>query len=176
MERAEKETLVEHLKESLSSAQSFVLTEFRGLTVEEATALRQSLRKQGVIFRVIKNTLAKRAIQGTDMAVVSDFLTGPTAWAFSKEDAVITAKALLDFLKERPTEHLTIKAGYLGGRSLKKSDVEALAKLPGKDEMRATLLGVFSAPGARLVRTLAARPAEFLSVLKARAQKLEEVA
>lgn len=178
MERAEKEALVDDLKRSFGAAQSVVLTEFRGLTVEEATALRQSLRKQGVTFRVVKNTLAKRAIEGTGMDVVSTFLTGPTAWAFSDQDAVVTAKALVDFLKDRPVtgERLKIKAGYLSGRSLKPGDVEALAKLPGKDELRAQLLGLFKAPGSKLVRVLAARPSEFLSVLKARAEKLGEEA
>lgn len=174
MNRAEKTAVVESFRDSLSRAQSVVLTEFRGLTAPEATELRQMLREAGVTLRVIKNTLAKRAIAGTDMAVVSDSLVGPTAWAYSMEDAVAPAKALVKMLKAEIKEHLSVKGGYLDGKALDAAAVEALAKLPGREELRAKLMGVFLAAGTQFVRVLAARPVEFLNLLRARANELEK--
>jgi large subunit ribosomal protein L10 len=177
MERAQKTTVVDDFKEAVSGAQSVILTEFKGLTVAEASNLRQSCRQQGVRFQVIKNTLAKRAIAGTDMEVLNDQLVGPTAWAFSLEDPVVPAKVLLDFLKEAgDLKHLVIKGGYLGGKALKAGDIEALSKLPGKDQLRSKLLSVLLAPGTQMVRVLAARPVELLNVLKARAAELDKSA
>jgi large subunit ribosomal protein L10 len=177
MERAEKATLVDDFKEALQGAQSVILTEFHGLTVAEASRLRQSCKQQGVHFQVIKNTLARRAIVGTEMEAINDQLVGPTAWAFSQEDPVTPAKVLLQFLKEMgDVKHLSIKGGYLDGRALQAGDVESLSKLPGKDELRSKLLSVFLAPGTQLVRVLVARPVEFLNVLKARAAELEKSA
>jgi large subunit ribosomal protein L10 len=176
MYRAEKAALIEAFKDTMSRAESVVLTEFNGLTVAEATSLRRSLSERGVHFMVIKNTLAKRAIDGTDMSVLSDRLTGPTAWAWSEDDPVAPAKVLSDLLKGDLEKHLTIKLGYLDGRALDEAEVIALSKLPGRDELRAQLLSVFLASGTQLVRVLAARPVEFLRVLKARSADLEEAA
>jgi large subunit ribosomal protein L10 len=175
MERAEKESLVDSFADNLKGAQSVVLTEFRGLTVGEATNLRRSLRQHGIVFRVFKNTLAKRAIAGTPMEVLGPQLEGPVAWAFSETDPILPAKQLLDFLKDPvAAEHLKIKGGYLGGKLLSAQDVEALSKMPGRNELRAKLLSVFNASAVQLVRVLAAGPSQFLNVLKAREQELSK--
>lgn len=176
MDRTEKAALIESFKDTMAKAESVILTEFNGLTVAEATSLRRSLSEGGVQFRVIKNTLAKRAIADTDMTVLADQLTGPTAWAWSDDDPVAPAKVLAGLLKGDLSKHLTIKAGYLDGRALDEAEIKALSKLPGRDELRSKLLSVFLASGTQLVRVLAARPVEFLQVLKARANELEEAA
>jgi large subunit ribosomal protein L10 len=178
MERAQKETVIADFQSDISKAQAVVLTEFRGLTVEQDTQLRANLRKAGVDYRVIKNTFAKRAIAGTRMEVLSQSLTGPTAWAYSATDPVGAAKVLLQFFKDQPTvaEHLVIKGGYLDGKRLSKDDVEALSKMPGRDELRSKFLGLLMATATQFVRVLGARQGEFLNLLKARQQQLEKAA
>lgn len=173
MDRATKVAVVDEFKSALSDAQSVVLAEFRGLNVPEAVELRSKLREAGVTLRVIKNTLARRAIAGTELEAVSEALVGPTAWAFSSEDPVSPAKVLVDFLAGPAAEHIAIKMGYLGGKSLTPHEVSALAKLPGKDELRSKLLSVFLGTATQFVRVLSARPVEFLNVLTARKQQLE---
>lgn len=172
MERSQKTALVDAFKQSIDGAEAVVLAEFRGLTVGEADELRSKLREQGVQYRVIKNTLAKRAIAGTDLEVLNDGLTGPTAWAYA-DDPVAPAKALLDALDGPIAEHLKIKIGYLAGKALTPQEVEALAKLPSKDELRSMLLSVFNATSTKFVRVLSARPQEFLRLLNARKDEIE---
>ena len=174
MERSQKEVVVDAFRQSVSEAQAVVLTEFHGLTVAEADDLRSKLRENGVEFKVIKNTLAKRAIAGTDLEVLSDSLTGPTAWAFSATDPTGPAKVLIDFLKGPVANHLQIKLGYLSGKELSAQEVKSLAALPSKDELRAQLLSLFTANATKFVRVLAARPSEFLSLLVARQNELEK--
>lgn len=174
MDRATKEAVVESFRETIREARSVVLTEFHGFTVDESVALRAKLRERGVTYRVIKNTLARRAVADTPMEVIGEHLRGPTAWAFSVEDPVAPAKGLVDYLSEAAVkDNLRIKAGYLQGKILDLAAVQALAKLPGRDELRAKLLSVFLARPTELVRVLAARPIEFLNVLKARSDSLD---
>lgn len=174
MNRTEKEAAVDAFKTSLEHAQSVILTEFRGLTVIEATKLRAQLRDAGVTLRVFKNTLAKRAIEGTELAILSDSLVGPTAWAFSNEDPVAPAKALCEFIKDKVSaQHLKLTAGYLDGKALTTNEISALAKMPGRDELRSKLLSIFLGQGTAFVRVLSARSVEFLNVLKARQADLE---
>lgn len=173
MERSQKVAVVDSFKSTISKAQSVVLTEFSGLTVVEAAELRAQLREAGVGFRVIKNTLAKRAIEGTDLEVLTDSLTGPTAWAYSDEDPVSPAKILTDFLKGVVADHMTIKRGFLGGKALSPEQVTALAKMPSKDELRSKLLSVFNGTATQFVRVLSARPTEFLTLLTARKEDIE---
>lgn len=175
MDRTSKENAVEAFRDSVKDAQAVVLTEFRGLSAGQSVDLRAKVRAVGGQFQVIKNTLAKRAIAGTEMTVINDYLTGPTAWAYSDTDPVAVAKVLTEFVKDA-NEKLVIKAGYLGGRAMTAADVVALSTLPGKDELRAKLLSVFNAMGTKFVRTLAARPVEFLNVLNARKAELEKAA
>jgi len=174
MNRTEKAAAVDAFKTSLEHAQSVILAEFRGLTVVEATNLRSQLREAGVTLRVFKNTLAKRAIEGTDLAILSDSLVGPTAWAYSEEDPVAPAKMLCEFIKDKTSaEHLTLRAGFLDGRALSASEITALAKMPSRDELRSKLLSIFLGQGTAFVRLLSARSVEFLNVLKARQADLE---
>jgi large subunit ribosomal protein L10 len=174
MERSQKETLVASFRESITAANAIVLAGFSGLTVAEAADLRSKFRDAGVHFRVIKNTLAKRAIEETDCAVLSDALQGPTAWAYSEEDPVAPAKLLVDFIKDSgDEEHIQIKLGYLSGKTLSAEEVTSLAKLPGKDELRSRLLSLFNANATQFVRVLAAGPGEFLNLLTARKQSLD---
>ena len=172
MEKSQKVALIEGFGKEVKDAQAVVLTEFRGLKVPEAVDLRKKLGAQGIHFRVIKNTLARRAIEGTPLSTLSDALEGPVAWAYSATDPVAPARALLGLLKDELAEHLKVKAGWLAGRKLAPAEVEALSKLPGKDELRATLLSLFMAAPTRRVGVLSARQSEFLRLLRARAESL----
>ncbi|MBN1946149.1 MAG: 50S ribosomal protein L10 [Bradymonadales bacterium] len=174
MQRTEKEAQVEAFREDVSQAEAVVLAEFHGLTVPEATELRQRLRRSQVAYKVFKNTLAKRAIAGTEMEAIADSLVGPTAWIYSSVDPILPAKLVSDYLAETSTDHLRVKRGYLQGKALSPQEVIALAKLPGQRELRAQLLGLLTAVPAKLLRVLQARPVEFLRVLEARRQELEE--
>ena len=111
MEKSQKVALIEGFGKEVKDAQAVVLTEFRGLKVPEAVDLRKKLGAQGIHFRVIKNTLARRAIEGTPLSTLSDALEGPVAWAYSATDPVAPARALLGLLKDELAEHLKVKAG-----------------------------------------------------------------
>jgi large subunit ribosomal protein L10 len=132
-------------------------------------ALRRQCREAGVNYRVIKNTLAKLAIAGTDYEVLSDAFEGPVGIAYS-EDALAPAKVLANFIKE--CKHLTLRLGYLDGNVLSDTDITRLSKLPGKDELRAQLLSVFNATASKFVGVLSALPRDFLGVLTARKDAL----
>jgi len=146
-----------------------VLTDYRGMTVQDMFALRRQCREAGVTYRVIKNTLAKLAIAGTDYEVLSDAFEGPVGIAYS-EDALAPAKVLANFIKE--CEHLTLRLGYLDGNVMSDTDITRLSKLPGKDELRAQLLSVFNATASKFVGVLSALPRDFLGVLTARKDAL----
>lgn len=130
-----------------------VAAEYRGLTVEEMTALRAEARNAGVYMRVVKNTLARRAVEGTEFECMKDTLKGPILLAFAKDDPGAAARIIKDFAKE----HDALKAVSLstGGQLLPASELGALADLPTLDQARAMLLGVLQAPAGKLVRTLA---------------------
>jgi len=144
-----------------------VAAEYRGLTVSEMTALRAEARNAGVYMRVVKNTLARRAIQGTEFECMQDTLKGPLLLAFSKEDPGAAARIIKDFAKK----HEALKAVSLsaGGQLLEASELSKLAELPTLDQARAMLLGVFMAPMSKLVRTLVEPPAMVARTLSARA-------
>ena len=169
MNRQDKAAVVEELRESLDNVSAVVLTEYRGLDVPSVVELRQKLRESGVHYRVVKNTLAKLAIEGTDKEYLSEHLQGPIAIAWS-DDAVAPAKVLCGFAKDH--EGLTIKAGYLSGNPVDVDGLNALALLPGKDELRSKLLSVFMGSGTKLVTVLTQVPRNFLSVLKQREEQL----
>ncbi|MEQ8207146.1 MAG: 50S ribosomal protein L10 [Woeseia sp.] len=144
-----------------------VAAEYRGLTVSEMTALRAEARNAGVYMRVVKNTLARLAIQGTEFECMQDTLKGPLLLAFSKEDPGAAARIIKDFAKK----HEALKAVSLsaGGQLLEASELSKLAELPTLDQARAMLLGVFMAPMSKLVRTLVEPPAMVARTLSARA-------
>jgi len=172
MNKQTKIDTVAELKESFGNAASLVLADFRGLTVDQVNGLRSEIRKADCTYKVIKNTLAIRAISGTPMEGLSEFFTGPTAVAYSYEDPVAPAKIIDSFLKDLPK--LQVKAGFLDGEVLDESGVKNLAKMKGKDELRSQLLATFMAPAQGFVRLIAAAPTNFCYLLKAREGALNE--
>ncbi len=149
----EKVAVVAEVNAVAGEALSAVAAEYRGLSVSEMTALRKEARAAGVYLRVVKNTLARRAIAGTEFECMADTLKGPILLAFAKEDPGSAARVIKDFAKE----HDALKAVSLsaGGQLLPASDLDKLASLPTLDQARAMLLGVLQAPASKLVRTLA---------------------
>ena len=166
MQRQQKIDTVEELRDTLAKAQSLILSDFRGLTVAETNQLRQEIRKTDCTYRVIKNTLVKRAIADGPMAGLADLFRGPTAIAYSFEDPVAPAKVIDRF--EGELKNLEVKGGFVDGKVLDVSGVKQLAKMKGKDELRAQLLATFMAPAQGFVRLFAAAPQNFLYLLQAR--------
>jgi large subunit ribosomal protein L10 len=152
MARPEKEAVVKELTEKFSSAKSLVIADYLGLNVAEMTELRSKLREAGVEFKVVKNTLATIAANDVDMEEVTEYFSGPTAIAFGEEDAVSPAKVLVDFAKDH--EILEIKAGFLNGEIINKDKVEALAKIPSREELLAKAFAGMKAPLSGLVNVL----------------------
>jgi len=165
----DKKTFVKEVSAVAEESVTAVAAEYRGLTVAEMTALRREARKAGVYLRVVKNTLARRAVAGTDFECMQDTLKGPILLAFAKDDPGAAARVIKDFAKE----HEALKAVSLsaGGQLLPASDLARLADLPTLDQARAMLLGVLIAPMTKLVRTLAEPPAMLARTLSARADK-----
>ena len=166
----DKIALVAEVKQAAETAHSALAAEYRGLTVTEMTELRKQAREQGVYLRVVKNTLAKRAIEGTDFECMQKSLSGPLILAFSQEDPGSAARVFKAFAKDH--DRLVTKLVSIGGSLLPASDLERLASLPTLDEARAMLLGVFVAPASKLVRTLNEPGAALARVLAARRDQL----
>lgn len=161
--KAFKDNKIESIKNQLSKAQVAIVTEYRGLSVEEITKLRRNLQKEDGDYTVTKNTLAKIAVKGTEFEVLTDSLKGPIALAFGFKDQVSPAKILASFIKE--TKKGVIVAAALDGKLLSADDVKALATLPSKEELYAKMLGCINSPASgianvtnsvltQLVRTL----------------------
>ena len=149
----EKKALVAEVNEVAASAQSAVAAEYRGLSVSEMTELRVQARDAGVYLKVVKNTLAKRAIAGTEFECLGDELTGPLVLAFSREDPGAAARVVKAFAKEH--EKLVAVSVAIGGDKFPATDINRLADLPTLDGARAMLLGILHAPLSQMVRTLA---------------------
>jgi large subunit ribosomal protein L10 len=152
--RAKKESLVSGYEEAMASAQHAFLVGFKGITVEQATELRRRIREKGGHYVVVKNRLARRAVEGKPLATVKEHFTGPTAIAFSQDDPVAIAKVLTDFAKEAPV--LEFKAGLVEGRPIAANQVGEIAALPGREQLISRLLNVLQSPITRFVRVLAA--------------------
>jgi large subunit ribosomal protein L10 len=172
VERVEKETAIATLKDKLAKAQSLVLVDFRGLPVEADTKMRNEFRANGCEYRVVKNTLLGLAMKGTAMSVLDPILAGPTAVAYSFEDPAAPAKVAAKVAKEQ--EKFVIKGGYVAGQALDKKGVEQLSALPGKDELRATLLATFMAVPQQFVALLNAAPQNFVYLLASREKSLTD--
>ena len=167
-----KAAVVEEMKEKLQSAQGAVFVGFSGLTVADVTKLRRKFREGGVEYKVIKNTLTRIA---ADELALDAILEGPTALAFSAEDAVAPAKILKEFIKETKTEALTVKAGLADGQVIDVAAVDALASLPSREELLAKLVGSMQAPISGLVNVLQGNIRNMVYVLDAvRAKKAEQ--
>lgn len=170
MTRTEKEQFIAELRERFTKAELAFAVTFRGLDVSTATSLRKQFRDGGVEYRVVKNTLAKLATEGTDYQDLNELLTGPTAVVLGYEDVVAPAKILHQFLKDHEGK-LTVKGGVVQGKKVSVADIEALARLPGLDELRAQLLALINTPAQTLMR-LAKTPGEQIArVLQARSEQ-----
>jgi large subunit ribosomal protein L10 len=149
----QKQAIVAEVAEVAKTAQSALAAENRGLTVEAITALRKEARNAGVYLRVVKNTLARRALEGTGYACMGDQLKGPLLLAFSTQDASSAAKIFGEFAKKN--DKFVVKVVALSGKLLTPADVDALAKMPNRDQAISMLMGVMKAPIEKFVRTLA---------------------
>jgi len=172
LNRDEKASVVSELNESFSKAKFAVVSDYRGLKVTDLEKLRGDLRKSDTQFRVAKNTLLRLAAKDTDCELLTEYFTGTTAIALSFDDPVAPAKALAEFAKE--FEALRLRSAVLDGSLLSADDIVALSKLPGKDELRAKLLAVFSAVPTGLVQVLSAVPRTFVYALKAIQEQKEQ--
>ncbi|MCU7863542.1 MAG: 50S ribosomal protein L10, partial [Candidatus Thiodiazotropha sp. (ex Lucinoma borealis)] len=148
----QKRAIVAEVSDVANSALSAIAAEYRGLTVEEMTALRREARNNGVYLRVVRNTLAKRAVENTDFACMQEGLTGPLILAFSQEDPGSAARVIKDFAKEHKL--LEVKMVSIGGKMLAPGDIDALAKLPTYDQAISMLMAVMKAPVEKLARTI----------------------
>ena len=149
----DKKAVVADIGAEVAQAQTIVLAEYRGIPVGELTTLRANARAQGVYLRVLKNTLARRAVQGTQFETLADSMVGPLIYGISA-DPIASAKVLNDFAKTK--DALVIKAGSINGQLLDVTGVKALASIPGRNELIAMLLGVMQAPVSSMARVLGA--------------------
>ncbi|WP_168123558.1 50S ribosomal protein L10 [Paenibacillus sp. HB172176] len=140
----EKQEAVNVIASKLAQSSSTVVADYRGLNVAQVTELRKQLREAGVEFQVLKNSLVRRATEGTELSALNDILTGPTAVAFSGEDAVAPAKILNDFAKKN--EALKLKGGVVEGKVIDAAQIKALAELPSREGLLSMLLSVLQAP------------------------------
>ena len=148
----DKQQIVSEVNQAASSALSAVLADYRGVSVEDMTALRKNARENKVYLRVVRNTLLKRAVADTEFECIQEVLVGPTILAFSQEDPGAAARVLKDFSKEN--DDFEIKALSVGGQLMHASQIDVLAKLPTLDQARSMLMSVMLAPVTKLARTM----------------------
>ena len=160
-----KTKAIGELKESLSNAKDFIFTDYRGLTVEQITALRRNLRSKEVEYKVVKNNFARIAFEQLSAPDVSAYLIGPTAVAISPKDSNEVAKILFEFAKETPT--LKVKGALVGDAVYNAAQVEAFSKLPGKPELISMLMSVMQGPARSLAAALNDIPSRLVRTVKA---------
>ncbi len=167
MLKSEKELVIKDLNGKFARTKAAIVAEFSKVSVETVTKLRKKLRDGGVEYKVLKNTLAKRAAKGTPLELVSDDFHGPVAVALSYGDVIAPAKILSEFIKDLET--IKVRSAVIDGKKTDAEGVKALAKLPGLNELRAKILGMINQPAGKLVRTIAEPGSKLARVLQARA-------
>ena len=172
MNREGKEQIVSHLSDKLKEASLVVVTDYRGLSVGKITQLRNELRSVSSDYRVAKNTLLKRASQGTDLEQLHQYFTGPTAIVLSLGDPIAPVKVLVKYLKDY--SELSIKGSFLQGTFLSAEDTQALSTLPGRNELLGKLLSLLVSSQVRLLNVLSGVPQKFVRVLRAIEQSKSE--
>ena len=161
----QKKAIVAEVAEVASGAFSAIAAEYRGLSVGEMTELRAQARSNGVYIRVIKNSLARRAVEGTDFACMAEGMTGPLVMAFSQEDPGAAARVIKDFAKGH--DKLVVRLVSVGGKLLAPGDIEALAKMPTYEQAIAILMGTMKAPIQKLASTLNEGPGKLVRTVAA---------
>lgn len=170
----DKKAIVAEVHDTATSALSLVIADARGCSVDEMTGLRRQARENSVHLRVVRNTLAKRAIEGTEFECVTDVLSGPSLFGFSMEDPGAAARLFKDFAKEQPI--FEVKALAVGGRLLGAEQLDVLAKLPTREQALSMLMSVMQAPATKLVQTMNAVPSKLVRTLAAVRDQKQEAA
>ena len=172
MNRTEKQQLIDELHSEFERAPHAVIVDFRGLGVNAATEFRRKVRASGSSYRVVKNSLALRAVKDTPLEKLGSHFDGSTGVAYTGQDPVALAKLLMDLIKENP--QIKLKGGLVAGSQVLDAEgVKALSTMPSLPELRAKLLGLMKAPAVKLVRLLATPATQMAQVLKAHQDKLD---
>ncbi len=169
MLKSEKEVLIKELTDKFSRAKTVVVSEMRKVDVATVTRLRKKLREGGVEFKVLKNTLARRAAKGSSVEVLADDFVGPVSVAVSYTDVIAPAKILADFVKDLET--IKLRSAVVEGKKIDVNGIKALAKMPGLPQLRATILGMINQPATKLARTIKEPGSALARVLNAKATK-----
>lgn len=172
MDRAGKAEILGEIKEAFENVSSVVIVDYTGITVPVVTAMRDDFRKNGCHYRVFKNSLVKIAVKDSKLAPMTALMTGPTAVIWTNDAPQEPAKIALKWQKDQP-KMLQIRGGYFDGQVLDAAGVDSLSRMPGKDEIRASLLMTFLAAPTDFVRTIVAGPQNFAYLLDARKRQLE---
>lgn len=169
MNKEEKKAAIDELHEKFARAKTAVITGYSGINVEQISDLRSKLRTAKVEYRVVKNTLARRAAEGTSLEPLKDHFVGPVGIALGYDDVVAPAKVLFEFNKTQAK--LLLKVGVLEGKLLNQADIKALASLPSLNALRGKIVGLLQAPASKIARVLAAPGGQIARVIKAKADK-----
>jgi len=172
LNRKEKENVISDLSRQIEGFKAVVLTDYRGLNVEQIGQLRRRLKEEEISYHVVKNTLIKLASRGTDLEKLNDYFEGPTAMAISYGDPTLLAKILSEFIKTQPS--LEIKVGLIQGKVTPPEEVKALASMPPRDVLLAQILGGIQTPAGQLGGVILSALQQVLGVIQARVDQLTE--